>query len=135
MPIYVGRHDIHPYLLTPYGPQSICTSGTPGVIENRDIGYYSPINNDFVDLYRNMPFAGTGLVQFTSVVATDGTRSRFRAGSSGRVEQCTDRLSIVDPAHPLGQRGSHRQHRERGNPVLHRNRDGVGAHDLKDTRT
>src|SRR5689334_18999178 len=31
----------HPSLVTPYGPLTICTSGTPGVFESRDVGYYS----------------------------------------------------------------------------------------------
>lgn len=69
----------HPNLITPYGPMSFCTSGTPGIIENRDIGFYSPVTNGWSDVHRNLSFYGSGTVE-RKVVATDGVKGTFRGG-------------------------------------------------------
>jgi hypothetical protein len=70
----------HPYLITPFGPLSVCTSGTTGVVEPRDVGYYSPVRNDFVDLYRNLNTWDSSPPVARTVVATDGVKGTFRGG-------------------------------------------------------
>ncbi len=70
----------HPTLITPYGPLTVCTSGTSGVVEPHDVGFYSPLTNDFADLYRNLGFYSTAGPQERKVVATDGVKGTFRGG-------------------------------------------------------
>lgn len=80
-PIGWNRNIIcpHPYLVHPsYGPMSMCTFGTEGVIENRAVGLYSPITNRF-NGGDELPFYNTSTLE-RNVVATDGVTGKFRGG-------------------------------------------------------
>jgi hypothetical protein len=70
----------HPYLKTGFGRLSLCTTGTPGVVENRDVGLYSPDTNEFSVTLANVPFGITDGTLERNVLATDGIRGTFRGG-------------------------------------------------------